>query len=290
MSAQFNKVFNVYDESLNQAHSKSYRLSIQLSPDGFSITILNLLNSKYLSIESSEFHGSGHPEEFIDHFESFSRDHHWLRSNFEQVILMYEPSGSTLIPGPLFDPVDMDDLAKFNFNIPENSTILSDVLVNTDAHLLYSVPESIEKMVNKLFPNHILVSHASVLIDTLMMLNKNLPAGKRLFVNVRNGHLDLVIIEGKNLIFYNSFPYHSKQDFIYYIIFVIEQLNLNPEEIDLKFSGKIDKKSTLFDMAWRYIRNIDFQELPANFRYSYLFNDIPPHYYFTLLNSGVCVS
>ena len=100
--------------------------------------------------------------------------------------------------------------------------------------------------------------------------------------------VDIVIIEGNQLLFYNAFPYHSKQDFIYFIIFVIEQLNLNPEDIELKFSGKIDKKSTLYDIAWKYIRNIGFQELPASYRYSYVFNDIPAHYYFVLLNSGIC--
>lgn len=288
MSAQLIKVFNAYDESLNKAHSKSYRLSIQLSLDGFSFTLFNTLNSKFISLESSEFSASDQPSEFLIAFDEMVRKHAWLTEEFAEVDIIFESFGSTLIPSALYNPNDKGVLAKFNFEVSEQMEIRADKLINCDAYLLYSVPKTLVKILNKLFPSYSLHSHAAVLIEVLMILNKNQTTGKQIFVNVRNTNVDIVIVEGKQLLFYNAFPYHSKQDFIYYIIFVIEQLNLNPEDIELRFSGKIDKKSTLFDMAWKYIRNIQFQELPSAYRYSYVFNDIPPHYYFVLLNSGVC--
>jgi len=290
MSAQLIHVFNAYDESLNQAHSKNYKLSIQLSSDGFSFALFNTLSSKFLSLEAVEVRHPDNPKEFVRVFKNFAHKHPWLNSEFDQVNVYYETSKSTLVPSPLYNPEDQETLAKFNFEVPENMEVRNDRLTNTDAQLLYAIPKDLPELLNDLFPQHVLRCHASILIEILLILNKNQPAFKRMFVNVRNAQLDVVIVEGKQLLFYNTFPYQSKQDFIYYIIFVIEQLNLNPEEIELKLSGKIDKESTLFDMAWKYIRNIQFQELSSAYRYSYLFNDIPQHYYFTLLNSGLCES
>lgn len=290
MSVQFSKIYHAYDESLNKAHTKSYRLSIQLATDGFSFALFNTLNSKFLSIESVELNAPDQPEEFISHFNHFVSEHPWMKADFEQTTILYESPVSTLIPGALYNPDDKDLLARFNFRVEAESTVMTDKLVNADAHLLYTIPQAIQSMLNRLFPGHSMQAHTTALIEEIMILNKNQPAGKRMFVNVRKGQLDVVIIEGKQLLFFNSFPYHSKQDFIYYIIFVIEQLNLNPEEIELKFSGKIDKASTLFDMAWKYIRNIQFQEYSATYRYSYVFNDVPSHRFFTLINSGMCVS
>lgn len=288
MSAQLNQVFKAYDESLNKAHSGSYNLSIQFSLDGVSFTIFNTINSKFLSFESADLNHPENPDEFISLFKDFAQGHPWLNLDFARINILYETSRSTLVPAALYRPEDRKLLASFNFEVTDESDVRYDHLNAQDAYLLYILPKSLEDMLLHLFPAHTLKCHASVLIEILMIMNKNLPAVKRMFVNVRNASLDIVITEGKKLLFYNSFSYHSKQDFIYFIIFVIEQLNLNPEEIDLTLSGRIDQKSTLYDMAWKYIRNIHFQELSSAYRYSYLFNDLPQHYYFTLLNSGLC--
>ena len=290
MSAQLTRIFHAYDESLNKAHSNSYELSIQMSLDGFSFTIFNTLNSKFLSLESAELNYLENPEEFSHTFREYAGDHPWLGEAFAKTAIFMEAPKSTLVPGPLFRDEDKEPLARFNFEVTDGMDVFHDHLNSVDAYLLYLVPKALRELVDGLFPGHSLKCHASLLIEELLILNKNLPAVKRMFVNVRHAQLDIVITEGKQLLFYNSFPYHSKQDFIYFIIFVIEQLNLNPEELELKLSGRIDRKSTLFDMAWKYVRNIEFQELTGAYRYSYLFNDIPPHYYFTLLHAGLCES
>jgi hypothetical protein len=139
-----------------------------------------------------------------------------------------------------------------------------------------------------LFPRARFICHSSALIEGLMIQYKNLPEEKRAFVNTRNSFIDIVIIEGKNLLYYNSFKYASKEDFIYYIIFVLEQLNLNPEETELILSGFIEKSSSLFEMVYKYVRNIRFRELSGNFSYSYVFDEIPSHYFTNLINSGLC--
>ena len=68
MCAQLIKAQKEYDESLNLAHSKSYKLSIQLSLDGFSFVLFNTLNSKFISIESAELSDPDQPEEFLNAF------------------------------------------------------------------------------------------------------------------------------------------------------------------------------------------------------------------------------
>jgi hypothetical protein len=290
MSARFSTVIKAYDEALNQDHRSNYSLFGQVSSNGLACSIFNTLNSKFLSLEHVEFSRPEDPGAQIDAIQSFISDHPWLKGSFSAIRLFYETNKSTLVPASLFDPTDRDTLAQFNFDVPAGFEIRYDPLKNTDAVLLYTASIDLLQMMQRVFPDHRLQCHATVLIEALLALNKNQSPGKRMFVNVRDAQIDVVILEGNNLIFYNSFSYHSKQDFVYYIIFVIEQLNLNPEVIELRLSGLIEKKSTLFDMAWKYVRHIEFQEFPAAYRYSYLFNDVSPHRYFTLLNSVLCES
>ena len=59
---------------------------------------------------------------------------------------------------------------------------------------------------------------------------------------------------------YNSFEYSSKEDFIYYILFAAEQLELNPEKFELQLLGHISKDDPLFKIAYKYIRNVSLLE------------------------------
>jgi len=87
------------------------------------------------------------------------------------------------------------------------------------------------------------------------------------------------------MLFYNSFNYHSAEDFIYYLLFVCEQLHLNPETIEVVLLGEIEKNSTVYSLTQKYIRTIIFGERTDGAQYSYQLQTIPSNYYFTLFNN-----
>lgn len=277
-----------YDEALQKADSENYKLSIQLSLDGFSFCIYNPSQHKFLSIESHSLHNIKNIDGFCILFEELSQNHPWLKLKFKNVHILFESPKSTLIPTPLYDKKEQENYTKLNFTLSKDQEVKTDNLVNVDAFKLYVVPVKLIELLNRLFPSHQLSSHASVLIESLLIINKNLPAHKKCYVNARNSYLDIVITEGRKLLYYNAFNYKTKEDFIYYLIFVLDQLKLNPEEIDLVLSGFIDKNSKLFEMVYKYVRNIDFPKPPDTFSYSYIFNDIPTHHYVNLFNSYLC--
>ena len=71
--------------------------------------------------------------------------------------------------------------------------------------------------------------------------------------------------------------------FIYYILFTAEQLNLNPETLNLVFIGDITEDDEIYNIAYKYIRNISFGNRNDDFEYI----DKPKSNYsnFTLLKS-----
>lgn len=282
------QIVNKYDEALNKADSKKYRLSIQLSPDGFSFCIFNDETRKFLSIESVSFATSNRTHEACKLLRNLYDKNSWLKLNYKSVTILYESEKTTLVPSPLFDESEKETYSNFNFPIEKSQELIHEKLNILDAFLLYTIPREMVQTLQELFPGNILLSHSGRLIDGLLISNKNLQNQKRAFVNVRNTYLDLVFLEGSKLQYYNSFCYKSKEDFIYYVIYVMEQLGLNPEEIELRLSGFIDKNSMLFELIYKYVRNIAFQKPSDSFHYSYVFNEIPLHYYFNLLNQGLC--
>ena len=233
MHHQIHQVIHKYDEALTKADTKKYKLSIQVSLDGFSFSIFNSETNKFLSIESVSFEYVKNTADVCLLIKSFFTNHSWLNQEFESVIIIFESSKFTLIPAPLFEESEKDIYSKFNFTIPADHEVFYDKLTNLDAFNLYIVPGQLNETLKELFPSHQLISQSSILIESLLIINKNLTSQKRAFVNVRNSFLDIVFTDGRKLLYYNTFQYKTPEDFMYYVMFVFEQLHLNPEEIEM---------------------------------------------------------
>jgi hypothetical protein len=214
--------------------------------------------------------------------------HEWLSQPFQSVKLLFENNKSTLIPSPLFDETETSAFSKFSFTSTDNETLLFHKINNLDAYILYPFSSILIETANELFPSHSKFSISGVFIESLLIINKNINSLKRIYVNSRINYLDIAILDGRKLLYYNTFGYRTKEDFIYYVIFVIEQLQLNPEEIELILSGNADKNSKIFEIVFKYIRNVSFQRKRESFNYSYVFNEIPSHHFFNLINLELC--
>jgi hypothetical protein len=277
-----------YDEALNPGSSENYSLYIQIAASALTFCIFDQYLNKYLSIESFPFPDLSLRNADRSVSEKKISDHSLLNRKFKTVSIIYEINQSTLVPEPLFDSNELVALSNFNFTVAENLELKYEKLKNLDAYIIYPLPESVIKLVDQYFVNHRFRPHLSVLIESLLIKHKNLPNQKRIFVNVRTSFIDIIITEGKQLIYANTFNFRTKEDFVYYIIFVLEQLNLNPENTDLTLAGEIDKKSELFELLYKYVRNVDFATLPQTVKYSYVFNEFPAHHFYTLLNIRFC--
>ena len=106
----------------------------------------------------------------------------------------------------------------------------------------------------------------------------------------REEAFNMLIFDKKQLIYSNAFHFRAPEDVVYFVIFVMEQLNLNPEEIPVTLLGAIEKSSPNYELLFRYIRHIDFATRNEAMHYSHVFDDIPGHAWYALSNPVLCGS
>ncbi|MFU8842292.1 MAG: DUF3822 family protein [Bacteroidales bacterium] len=288
MSGIFVPVVNKYDESLTEDLTGACSLSIQFSFESICFSIFYSPLNKYLAIESVDFGKFLSPESSIGTFSTYIRNHPWLRLPYSEIRIFYEAVKTTLVPSPLFLEDHKENFAQFNFASDINHQVLSDKIRNLDAYIVYEVHKAFSDLWADFFPAHTLNCHAGRLIDLVMLMNKNSPFQKRVFINVRKSYVDIAVHEGNKLLFFNSFAFRTREDFIYYVIFVMEQLAIHPEETEWMLSGFIDRDTPMFDILYKYVKNIRFLSGSDAFKYSYHFDEIPEHYFFNLINSRLC--
>jgi len=241
-------------------------LSIQLSLSGLSFCILNKDSNTIIEVKEFRFEKSLNPLEVLDELKAFFENEIILNNSFTNVTIIHDNDLSTLVPKDLFNENHLADYLKFNSKILKSDFIAYDSILENSSVNVYVPYINLNNYIYDKFGAFIFKHVSSVLIESILQIEKSSTSPK-VYVHVSFNHFEIIIIKEGKLVLYNTFTYNSKEDFIYYILFTAEQLNLDPELLNLVFIGDIIENDELYNIAYKYIRNISFGIRNDNFKY-----------------------
>jgi len=267
-------VIELTDESFEKRKTGSYHFSVFTDEKTFSFSVLDVKANKYLALCSGL---------------SFRETNERILQSGQPHSFSMAVSGKpfTLVPNALFDENKKTEFFKFNCETGKDETVLYDRLRLLNAKNIYTVSNTLFDEAGKIFPGVRFFHGSSCFIEGLLYLNKN-NDGKKAFADFSDSTFILAVLDGKKLIYSNTFSFASPEDVAYYILFVYEQLNMSPEKVELVLSGSAEKDSNCFSLLYNYIRNVKFITLPDVFQYSYKFEEIQKHKYFSLFCQYLC--
>ena len=176
-----------------------------------------------------------------------------------EVKLIYYNRTSTLVPSDLFDPKNSLNYMKYNTSIRIDDIAANDHVLNNEINNVYIPNIDINNFIFEKFKTFDFYHYSSLLIEKISndFAEK---FSKRVFVNVNDGFIDILYFKDKKLEFYNSYDYNSIVDVLFYLLFCLSELKLNPDEIHTVFSGSIDLDSKLYELIYTYVRNVELIE------------------------------
>lgn len=277
------------DETLDINLTFTYHLLIQTGLNGLSYCILDSTRNKYIALKHFCFDKKVSGDNVHNEIKKILDTEEYLRKKYKSARLIYISEKSTLVPAALFNVENSIKYFKFNHNINSSDKILYNKLMNAGSFNIFSLPENIIRFLNEHIPGIRYFHQATPFIEnSLINFKVKKKQNRYVNINVSNSFFDIVVIGNEGLILYNSFSWSNEEDFTYFIMYIYEHLKLNPEEVQLSFSGNITKGSALYDHIKQFVRNISFTKRNRNFIYSYTLSDIPHHSYTNLLSLPVC--
>lgn len=236
----------------------SKKLSIQFSLDGFSFCISDR-QSKSTKISSHCFARTDRsPKLILDRLQAIFEQEKSLHDDFESVTLVHQNHLNTLVPNAFFNENYLNDYLKFSVKTMKTDLIVFDALDFMDCKNIYIPYVNINNFLFLNFGEFEYKHHISVLLEKLMGISDS---KLYFYVNVSPSTFDIVVIKDKKLLFFNVFEYQTKEDFIYYTLFTLEQLQLSARNTQLILLGEIEKNSNLSKSLCKYVKNIDFLDL-----------------------------
>lgn len=278
---------SLYDKSYNTANAIQYKLYIELSTFGLKQTILDVNSKTFIAFEYYKFDNVYNENALVPLVNNILKENEIYRLKFKSVSLAYINNRSTLIPNAIFDKSKLAEYHRFNFSVSTEDYYCADKLINLAATNVYSIPNVITTLFSE-FDNINFSHFSSALIESALIKTKENKALSAIYIHVLENSFQVSIIKNQKLALYNSFIYQSSEDFIYYLLFVLDQQGINNEEASIILSGEIEKNSAIYSILHKYINELEFGKRTNNLKFSYILEEIPAQFHHALFNQYLC--
>lgn len=193
----------------------------------------------------------------------------------------------TLVPTALFDENQLDKYLSFNHPIDniESFDLAYDKLLNQEIALVYAIPCAISSLFNNVFTNTKFHHYTLPLLESFLLERDR---GQKIGLHIQKQHFDIVYKKDNRLQYLNSFTYKSVEDILYFLLYAMEQLKANPEEVPLVILGEFEQNSDLYKTIFRYIRTVKAGERTTQANYSQVLQELQNHSYHIIFNQHLC--
>ncbi len=250
------KIKSLKSNHLDIHNVKRKQLSIQFSLDGFSFSVFDLELQEFILFVSYEFNSKKNsPENLLIQVKQVFTSEQILFLQFEKVLVIHVNNLASFVPFSLFDEDHLETYVKFNNKIYNSDFFVYDYVLNHDMVAVFVPYVHINNFLIDQFGSFEYKHYSSILVENLLN-NYASKDQSNCYINVSKSHFEIIISQQKKLRLYNTFEYSTVEDFIYYVLFALEQLNLDVENIQVDLLGLINKKSALFEVLYTYIRNV----------------------------------
>lgn len=278
---------DIYEESFVKNATSSYNLSALVGADRFSFFAYDQAQQKVHLLKSyTGFSSQSETATTLLH-DVYTRDA-LLKSAYGNQLIAINNDQNTLVPNRFYDQSQQSTYLQKLIEVTEEYTIQVDDIPDLDIKNVYLIDNGLKSLLESYFPGATLMHASTLFIKGTKVLSGH-RSGAQCYLNVMANQFQIVVYDGQELVFSNSYDYQTSNDFIYYAMLVFDQFKLKPEVVPLYLCGQIVENSEIYRLLYRYIRHIHFIQLPNFLNFGPRLKKQTVHQYFNLYCTKLCV-
>jgi hypothetical protein len=274
--------YNVRYESGNFRPAGGEELSIFITQSSFAYAIFS---NGYKSLEAlchvEHSSASDPPEEKL---RMLIGNYRLGSMNFSKVQVALLNRNFTILPQVYASAGDIRPFLKFASGTAETGASARHNI--GEAAFCYQGETAITTVIERTFSNAS-IRHAGAVTCALHNSQHSL-VKKDIFLNIHEGTIEIGARKGSSFLFYNIFQCSSDEDILYYLLFTMEQLDLDPLSAQLVIAGERAANDELIRNISKYARNVSLAVGDPSIKRAGSLAALPAHYYFTLLHQHQC--
>jgi hypothetical protein len=206
---------------------------------------------------------------------------------FNKIKVSFDSYKYTFIPEELFEAENEHDYSKF-INPAASDLILTNRIKSANIRNIFAIDANFNAALIRIFNNPRIYNQASPFIQGIKKTNpyKN---NNCLFIDLQTDHIEIAYLKNSEFILYNLIECVNADEFNYFLLNIIKELDLDLTDTKLILSGQIAlEDDENYKRILKYFKDPEFADSTLFFRLPDLFKKLNPYTYFSLFGLNEC--
>lgn len=288
---KYKLVKRIKDDHLNIDHLHEYRLCLQFGERDIQVCIIDMQNSRCLLLEDYISPSTPGPDSKLQTISQLFEGHNYLQARFwHSVRISIKTPRFALVPASLFDKQHKATYLHLNAALdPAEDTLLHYIHQNDETVTVFAANQELVEWLAGLYSttDMAFVHHGAALTEGTLE-DETLAHSRTMHLYSDRFYLNILVSEGKSLIYYNQFRIKRFEDYVKYIMMVLTNMGLDQREDNVYLRGFIRQNSPHYKELYKYIQNLEFAHKPGFLTFGYQFDELEDHQYYDLYSMGLC--
>lgn len=272
------------DETLDINATDNYDLTLEMSEEGVSIAILDLLRGKYVMLRH---YTREQPSDITRRsLTEIVEGDDFLKRHYRKVFIITPSLHYTLVPAPVYDPELRDSYLLFNHPADPGSVIFSNQLPFPGAVTVFTPDNEASGVITSRWQQVTPWHHTRPLLHHIFSVCRS-SEERYIHVHFEKSFITVIITEKKNLVFCNSFAYSALSDFGYFLFNILDRKGVKNDET-IHISGMLEPYSEGHIAILNFAGNVRFASPVIRYNFSYVMNEVHLHRWLNLFTAASC--
>lgn len=264
------------DPNFEPANSTNLSLLVKIGADTFSYAIIDSERKFVHAVYDEQECESGY-EKLKERLKSDA----YLKLPYQNVKIAANTQNIVFVPQELFNEAEVALYTKF-FADMDSSNVYVQPSWQQTIHTIFSLPQSLEKVINENWNHSTKLQENAGLFELAQQVTSD-----SILVDFTVGSFQLFYISGGKIAFTQHYQFEDVEELTYYILLIINQLNIDARHILVKTCGIIHEGDDKWNMLTQYFNSVALLENSSDLDTTIL-DDMPAHYYTSLLSLQQC--
>jgi len=284
-------VMKMMDDRFEAENLSQYRLFILAGPVRLHFCVVDAESNRCLALESYTVETDINSSLYAEKLAKIIENHPFLPARFwKSIHICVANDKFTLIPLSLFKEENSLNYLQLNCEVDsENNQITYFKHQQAGIANVFAFDSRYFEWVRAFYTERSVhfMHQTSPLIEAILR-QPSADSKTSMMVSVGYEYMTILVKEQSNLKFCNKFFFKTDEDFLYYLMLVVDELTISPNTA-IELYGELHAKSNLYLLLKKHFPNIRFGKRPPTLQFGYVFDEIAEHNYFDLMAMIYCV-
>jgi hypothetical protein len=280
------KLLHLVDDGFQSQTAAKCDLLIHIGIESIQYTIIDKVRDELKALVEYELPEISNQGALIEAIEALSECNKEFKYPFNKIKISFDSYQFTFIPDELYQSGNDQEYAKFIRNI-KHSDILCNPIPPAKIKSIVAINSDLHLALNRIFHRPKIYGQASTFIQGIKK-NYKQDNETSLYIDIHNKHIQVAYFKQSELSFYNIFNCINADEFNYFVLNIIESLQLDIEQASVILSGSVTEDDEYYKRVEKYFKNIRFADSRVIVNHPELFNGVFSQTFFSLLTLDQC--